>query len=217
MLGKTNAQKTDTCPDAHTLLLLNKADVRDHSKYQHGLFFSNQEPYADYTVMRDGRPGIHFDSHYIGVRKTDFINSDHPWTIETWYYGFGSRDSALAWIVVSGSYYGLLWGYNSNARYMYLSNNGSSWNLFGQTECTSGGATYNTWQHRALVWTGTEFLNFTDGVLFNTIAISSSWTFGGNFHIGYYSGNLLNGCIQDYRISDVARYTSNFTPPTRFL
>jgi len=78
----------------------------------------------------------------------------------------------------------------------------------------------NTWTHVALVQTGTTltmYINGTSVTSYNAITIHPSdlgsttenWLgqsqFGGDPH--------FNGKIEEFRISNIARYTTNFTPP----
>ena len=84
---------------------------------------------------------------------------------------------------------------------------------------TSSGAFGSTgaWKHFAFTWDSSTFRVFIDGVLVgsvNSAAISST---GGDLIIGNYRPNSnygLNGNLQEVRISRIARYTANFTPPT---
>lgn len=74
----------------------------------------------------------------------------------------------------------------------------------------------STWNHIAIVKKGTNILAFIDGVLKATwnfpYTIGSTYTYGldiSNFEAGYGLNSL-----DELRISNVARWTSNFTPPT---
>jgi hypothetical protein len=83
--------------------------------------------------------------------------------------------------------------------------------------------TVGVWYHIALVRdvgveVGGSFLTlYVDGVA-QGATISDPTIFGGNgINIGLYygSGFTFNGYIDDFRVTTgVARYTSNFTPPT---
>jgi hypothetical protein len=80
----------------------------------------------------------------------------------------------------------------------------------------------NTWYHIAFVRSGTSLYIFRNGTLHRQAAISSSQSFtaSGNVTLGSYPDAYTtgNGYIDDLRITKgVARYTSNFTPPTAEL
>ncbi len=77
----------------------------------------------------------------------------------------------------------------------------------------------NTWAHFAVTRNGTTFRAFVNGVSGGTVTGSSSiFHSTSNPAIGIYLPTSLypfNGYIDDFRITKgVARYTSNFTPPT---
>jgi hypothetical protein len=93
----------------------------------------------------------------------------------------------------------------------------------GATLLAASGLVANQWQHLVVSKDGSTFRLFINGVLVNTAtsaqSIPPSTT---NFLIGTYpdvnglpTGNNYNGYLDDFRITlGVARYTSNFTPPT---
>lgn len=89
---------------------------------------------------------------------------------------------------------------------------GTAESLFTSSTCI----TDNTWQHFALVRTSgvmTLYVNGTSrGSANYNINISSS----SNFNIGRdaLTGSYVNGYIDEVRVSNVARYTSGFTPST---
>lgn len=89
--------------------------------------------------------------------------------------------------------------------------------IFYQTSSSGvslGTGVLNTWQHVAVTWDGTTTRGFVNGVLGGT----SSLYFGQPD--AQYIGNCISYLtaddiiIQEYRCSDIARYTTNFTPPT---
>lgn len=74
----------------------------------------------------------------------------------------------------------------------------------------------NTWTHIALVYINNEFHLYKNGIRISTFKKSAT-----SFQNGLLIGQArdcsysLNGCIDEYRISNIARWTSNFTPPAR--
>ena len=92
--------------------------------------------------------------------------------------------------------------------------NGSSVNQF-----VSGNKfTLNTWQHVAVVRNGTTVTGYVNGTSVGSATISLSLT-STQVRLGsrYYdnSSYLMTGYIEDFRLTQgLARYTSNFTPPT---
>jgi hypothetical protein len=75
-----------------------------------------------------------------------------------------------------------------------------------------------TWQHFAFVRSGNTWSCFVDGVLVQSV--TSSATFGSN-NYALWIGSFLNGStylpfsgrIDELRLSKIARYSANFTPP----
>jgi hypothetical protein len=75
--------------------------------------------------------------------------------------------------------------------------------------------TDDEWQHLALVKEGNDYEFFRNGISTGTATDASSDTFSGVFTIGSIlrtTPQSTDGYIDEVRISDVARYTSSFTP-----
>lgn len=75
----------------------------------------------------------------------------------------------------------------------------------------------NTWQHHAWVREGNVWTVYIDGVQQGQVTDSTS-TIGNNGAIAmignYFDGeNSMNGFLDEFRISNIARYTAPFTPP----
>ena len=85
---------------------------------------------------------------------------------------------------------------------------------------SSGVVGRNTWSHVALVFDGTNLRLYVNGngTFENPVASSRphpSWPVGDRFlNVGYDFDGATDGYINDLRISDIAVYTSDFTPPT---
>jgi hypothetical protein len=78
-----------------------------------------------------------------------------------------------------------------------------------------------TWQHIALTRLGTLVTLWVDGVsvgTYNTLPASSNFgNVASPFQIGTWTNNtdLFQGNIDEFRVSNVARYTAAFTPPSQ--
>jgi hypothetical protein len=82
---------------------------------------------------------------------------------------------------------------------------------------SGGGFTANTWYHIAMVRESDNYIRlYKDGTLYSTSTNPYTLALGPYIDIGAYDTNsYLTGYIQDFRITTgLARYTSNFTPPT---
>jgi hypothetical protein len=76
----------------------------------------------------------------------------------------------------------------------------------------------DTWYHLALVHYGNTYKLYVDGTVTNVSATTTSdvATGGTDWAIGGANNgtNFLTGYFDEFRISKIARYTSNFTPDT---
>jgi hypothetical protein len=112
---------------------------------------------------------------------------------------------------------GAYWYYSSSNSKLIFNVNGSG-TLSGTTAMVA-----NQWYHIAVTRSGSTGRQFINGVLdqtttgFNTILVPDSVTgvlIGAENSVGTVTANY-NGYIDDLRITKgIARYTSNFTPPT---
>ncbi|BDD79833.1 hypothetical protein [Burkholderia phage FLC9] len=95
---------------------------------------------------------------------------------------------------------------------IYLTD-GSGWRQLAP----SSAFTLNQWNHVAVVYNNGVYTGYVNGVAQNTV--TSALTFGlagGTYTIGgnqYNSASQFPGYIDEVRISSVARYNANFTPP----
>lgn len=80
----------------------------------------------------------------------------------------------------------------------------------------SSGISFGTWQHHAIVKSNGYLTLYVGGVARNTA--TAFGTFGNTSNpfraINYYSGGGNSSYMDEYRVSRIARYTVNFTPPT---
>ena len=108
-------------------------------------------------------------------------------------------------------------GTSSSSLAVYILNN--SWRIAttGSGGTQVAAAILNTWQHVAVTRSGTSLRFFLNGIQ-SGLTISNSTNFVDNqLNIGYYFNTnfAYNGFIDEFRLTkSLARYTSNFTPPT---
>jgi len=80
--------------------------------------------------------------------------------------------------------------------------------------CFSTAVPLNQWAHVAIVGDGTNIKEYINGVLVIATA-HPNWSNGNNFlNIGQDADDTFVGYMNDFRFSNVAVYTANFTPPT---
>jgi len=143
----------------------------------------------------------------------DFTKTGYVGTIEMWYrpIALTSPRSCLIghWLNNAG------WTIDvSSAGDVFLSNNGAGTSISLSTKVTTG-----AWHHFAVVNTGSILNIYLNGINVGTASnySSSNPGIGQLLYVGIRSDNSLptNGYINDLRITQgLARYTSNFTPPT---
>lgn len=79
---------------------------------------------------------------------------------------------------------------------------------------TSQAVPDQTWRHIALVRSGNVFTVYSNGNSVGTATSSGVIPQDNMFTIGRSLSQSMSGYLDEFRISNVARYTSNFTPPT---
>lgn len=110
---------------------------------------------------------------------------------------------------------------NGASPYAHFTYNNNQWQWYADSGSVmiapASGVAVNTWMHIALVRQGTTWTLYQNGISLGSS--SASATFGNNtlpFIVGNYGALSApwQGYIDEFRISNVARYTGNFTPPS---
>ena len=160
---------------------------------------------------------------YMSVENTgnafDFGSED--FTIEFWMNTSFMRTNTIYRHVALNfdrGYKPILIQFVGNQLRCYASGSGSAWNVSINSGFT---VSLNTWYHVAFVRNGDTFTPYLNGVAGNSATYSGSlMTTTSNLYVGSYPSGTpkdpFTGNFQDVRITKgVARYTSNFTPPTQ--
>lgn len=162
------------------------------------------------TTKKFGTGSMYFgtgNNGYLSLNTELTITGNY--TVEFWAYLTG----------ISPSGYSIGFGATSvNSQFPTMQNSGviGYYNNGASFNSASGKFSLNTWFHCAIVRSSNTVKIYIDGV-----DTGSSTTDSGTLYIknvsGYSGGgsgyNVL-GYFDDIRISNIARYTSNFTPPT---
>lgn len=143
------------------------------------------------------------------------IPSTADFTVEAWIWLNSMPTNSL--YAIFGSNGGLVFGLNSNAPTPeggIFFEHGGVGGLGGQ-----GGSIPGTqrWFHVAICRSNGKFYGFIDGFLVATKTYGGSFVASQNYKVGDWGGDprSFDGHIDELRVTNgVARYTSNFTPPT---
>jgi len=126
-------------------------------------------------------------------------------TVEAWVYHTGAVNQAI----VSFNNFHFVYGIAGYLRFF----NATSPSVIDATVSYID----NAWAHVAVVRSGANITLYQNGVNVGSGATSVNYVNTANINIGAYIGtaSFWQGYIDDLRITKgVARYTSNFTPPT---
>jgi len=195
----------------------------DHSTYSHTVTQgSTAGPYLITTIKKFGLRSAAMNSgQYLSIPDhTAFSLGSSDFTLELWLYKLSSVNPTIGIFSqrtssTSGHAFTFQYNTSSNWQFIYTTNGSTQVTLSGFTTDTLANI---TWYHIALVRNGSTLSLFIDGVkktdktlsatLFNSSAV---------FRVGMAAGNTAtNGSrFDEVRLTiGVARYTSDFTPPT---
>ena len=198
----------------NTKLLLNMANGKavDTARTSAIQFFNQaklsttQKKFGDTSLYLDGAGDLDF------VKLNDIRNLANDFTIECW-----------AWAANTGQAYIWSLGITASA-WLALGISGSNvrFDAAGEVSLTTGGEfTATTWHHIALVRSGSTITGYLNGTAMGTTVSSSTDypVFSGSFYIGGQRNSSSSvqhgweGYIDDFRISEFARYTEDFDVP----
>ncbi len=150
--------------------------------------------------------------------STDWRFGSDNFTIEYWLRPYSLTDANNIRFGENSddtrSWYSFL---NSNGTIVFgINSDGSEtgWDYY----TTTGALSINTWTHVAIVRNGTDFKTYFNGVADATGMTSSKSAYAAtkSLYIGSYENGTyqLDGALGGVRLSDTARYTATFDPPT---
>lgn len=213
--------------DLHTKLLLHGDSFLDGSKYKRAI--TNISVAVSTAQSKFGDSSFYFDgSAYLTIPGYDFGTDD--FTIDWWEYPTNANAGTRFTNVYCTSYAtqagGILLYVNEDNLRLYLSNKTggattNDWNVLSYV--TLGSNVINTWTHRAVVRSGSRLMFFKNGQLEYTYTIGTNkigYSSDRPWGIGNWASDLMTtgypyiGYIDEFRVSDIARWTESFTPPT---
>lgn len=209
----------------NTILLLHGESLADSSLYNRAITNNGvkvstaQKKFGTSSLYFNGSSGLRISPHNFG--SEDF-------TIDWWEYPTISTAGTRFASIYAPSYSTqagglLLYPYESGLTLAASSGttgtSGTGWNLLMKTNVDSN--ITNKWTHRAVVRKNNQLKLFRNGVLTNTFSLTAALGCNANLPmaIGEWTTGLpqdyfFTGYIDEFHISNVARWENNFTPPT---
>jgi len=222
--GKTDLITVPTAAhtsDVNTNLLLHMEGMDRSQNHANATFQGTAQVDTAVSKFGDGSLLLDGNSDYVEIPDSEAWNfGDDDWTIDAWIY-FNNVTQNDQYVcsqsVDSQNYWGLYWD-NSNQMRMQMDNNAGDGDEFFLG--ASFTPTINTWYHLAVVREGNDFTMYINGTSIGSTTDASS-TFPSLAHtleIGARtsSSKYFFGQIEEFRISNFARWTANFTAPTDY-
>jgi len=217
--------------DEYTVLMLHfngedgSTNIIDDSDSSHNVtVYDNtqlntaEKKFGSASLLLDG------NSDYITVPDSDdWTFGDGDFTVDLWVkFAAKDVDQFICHIGNQSGYENIYARLNNDNKLTMAFYTGAGSACQGSFVMTNAwGLSLNTWYHIAFIRNGNSAYIFIDGVS-QTLTITTA--FGpianqtGNLYIGraaYTAYGYLNGWLDEFRISKgIARWTSNFTPPT---
>jgi hypothetical protein len=197
------------------------ASIIDKSQSSNDLTLFGNTTGSTTQVKFAGTKSMYFDGSGDYIKTSASTDYDLPadFTIEAWIYPTALSSHRLIVDTYSTSQagsYQLYWRETGNSLAFYSPGDGVL-----LQDPSSSSILVNTWNHVAVSRSGTSAKLFVNGTVVDTATNSRDFTHGIPVAIGYQqatSNNYFAGYMQDVRITKgLARYTANFTPPTKSL
>lgn len=196
-------------PDENTLLLLHGEDLTDGSIYGHTV--TNSGVTVSTTQSKFGGKSLYFNgSSRLSISPVNLFEfGTGDWTFDAWVYPLSQ---SIDNFFFSGAANGALFiGRTSGNTSLGIGRADVAWdNTIAST------LALNTWNHVAYVKSSGKIYFFVNGNLVGSANNAISYgILGGVLNIGSQGTNYyFNGYMDEVRMSNVARWTANFLPPT---
>lgn len=209
---KRRVMKEKSKPDANTLMLLHFNNSTNEEIAGSSYASSN----ASYAVGKFNNAVKFQGNGYVNVSSTNAINESlYPdYTIDFWIYlNSGVRNAIMSKGAGGGSFSFDIFEELDGRIFFGLQYNGNR----GDAICLFT-MPRNQWVHLAIVRSQSRYwkvyVNGAYAAGFNSTMVSGYYD---SLMIGKHRdyGLYLNGMIDEFRISNIARWTSDFTPPTK--
>ena len=185
---------TDNSPSPKTVTAVGNAQIS-----------TAQSKFGGASILLDG------SGDYLSTSaSSDFAFGTANYTLELWFYIVSNAVVSQRLVQFAGN--------ADNLDCNFTASGSGRLNYFNGTTSTTSGInahTYNAWNHVALVRNSGTVNVYANGISVITETVTPNTTVARSIGIGGLTGPFFNGYIDEFRITKgVARYTSNFTPPT---
>ena len=206
--------------DENTVLLLSFDNTANQDSSDYNLSGTiTGSPELNTTYKKFGNSSAYFPAgawiEYSDILPFSFGAND--FTVDWWEY----RNAAAPAGSGIAALYNLGWlvGYNRTASadsYLdfYASSNGSGWDICSAVPM--GVVILNQWVHRAVVRKSGVFSFYQNGIQYNSYSNSTAAIYSGSsqvFRVGTWGPSPCICYVDEFRVSNVARWTQNFIPP----
>lgn len=205
--------------DVHTYLLFRVVgSILKDVVGKHDITYNNTT--VSTSIKKFNASFLLSNNKYLIFNKMSTLNINGEWTIDFWEYSNGASDYGA--LLMNRKYpYGDIGGTGVVMGYQgvnYLAGTGN----WGNNTKIKDKPNY-IWVHWAIVKSGNSITSYKNGLKFAQFTSSTIGAIDNNnyYTIGVWDhsasgyGNNYNAYIEEFRISDIARWASNFTPPTQ--
>ena len=213
--------------DANTKLLLHMDEsvLADSSTSTQTISLTG-DPARSTTRAKFGTYSCYFDGNdKLTVGHQDMGATDAVWTIDYWFNFVGVGDNQYFFWGTSDLFQGMRFsmpaGYEDKMQW-YLGPGSGDWTISHAAPGSQNGIlgsktswVADTWYHHAHTYDGTTYKSYVDGV--EDMSLASSTQIGSGLttmFVGGTSASYFTGYIDEFRISDVVRWTEGFDVPT---
>lgn len=192
--------------DEHTLFLFHADSLVDSSEYARGLTnngvtFTGGGKFGNaISIDGSGHSNVQFSLDHQSTFNSDF-------TVDFWMKPSSNAVNAAYYEAIVSNAGGTFWAGLKGGKAVVRQYD------WGET-VTGSAVTADTWVHIAVVRSGSTLYLFQNGVKTGTVT-APTYAASSVLKVGTLtSGNGSFGLLDEVRISNIARWTSNFTPPT---
>ncbi|MEA5034244.1 LamG-like jellyroll fold domain-containing protein [Cloacibacillus evryensis] len=180
--------------------------INNNGRFDKGLDFNGSSSWIDTGLNTSPFGSLYWTVDWWEYRRAATSNDGAPILAKYESNMRGDGGMALAWYET-----------NNYKNKLYISSNGTSWNLVSSS--VMWGLSIGAWAHYAVVRNSDAILYYKNGLSVGGASVGTSLPYnnGNTYRINWYSTSLaystLNAVLSEFRISNIARWTSNFTPP----